>query len=189
VTSPGVACIVLGAGAGARFGAPKAGAELRPGVRFIDAVVATAAAAGADPIVAVLPAGFAPPVPARAVVNDRPQSEQIHSVRLGLAQLVSVSVSGALLWPVDHPYVTVESVLAVLDAARRTGAPIVIPAYAERRGHPAFFARDSWRELMTVPAGGARAVVRGYGGRVAHVAVPDEGVVRDVDTRDDLRGE
>ena len=70
-------CVVVAAGAGTRFGEPKAGALVRDGVRFIDAVVETARLAGADPIVVVVPAGFAAPPGVRAVVNADATGEQI----------------------------------------------------------------------------------------------------------------
>jgi CTP:molybdopterin cytidylyltransferase MocA len=181
-----VAAIIIGAGGGTRFGGPKAIATLADGRRFVDAVAQTAKDAGCDPIVAVLPPGVDPPAGVRVVRNATPASEQIASVRLGLAQLVSTPALATLLWPVDHPFVALESVLAVLDAARRTNAPIVIPEMTGRRGHPAFFHRDTWNSLMTVADGGARAVIRDYGDRVAGIAVRDAGVLRDIDTRADL---
>jgi len=183
-----VAAIIIGAGAGTRFGGPKAIATLSDGRRFVDAVAQMASDAGCDPIVAVLPPGVEPPPAVRVVRNARPGAEQITSVRLGLAQLVGTPAIAALLWPVDHPFVALESVLAVLDAARRTSAPIVIPEMDGRRGHPALFHRDTWRDLMTVEDGGARAVIRAYGDRVAGIAVCDAGVLRDIDTRADLDG-
>ena len=76
--------------------------------------------------------------------------------------------------------------MAVVDAARRTGAPIVVPVHDGRRGHPVWFARETWRELMTVTDGGARAVVRAYCERVHEVAVSDVGIARDIDTKADL---
>ena len=179
-------CVILAAGAGTRFGEPKAGALVREGVRFVDAVVETARLAGADPIVVVVPPGFAAPGGVRAVVNPNAAGEQIKSVRLGLGQLTNSTAVGALLWPVDHPFVRLESALAVIDAAKRTGAPIVIPTYEGRRGHPAWFVRDTWRELVTVADGGARAVVHADPTRVIEVSVTDAGVVRDVDTPADL---
>ncbi len=81
---------------------------------------------------------------------------------------------------------TLETVLAVIDGARRTGAPIVRPQFEGEHGHPVFFHRDTWRELMTVADGGARAVVHAYGTRVAHVDVRDRGVLRDIDLPSDL---
>jgi CTP:molybdopterin cytidylyltransferase MocA len=181
-----VAVVIVGAGAGTRFGGPKAEATLGDGRRFLDAIVETAKSAGLDPIVAVLPPGVAAPVGVRVVVNAKPASEQIVSARLGLAQLTNAPVSSALLWPVDHPFVNLESVLAIMDAARRTGAHIVIPTYESRRGHPAWFHRETWRELMTIPDGGARGVIHADPSRVAEVEVRDRGVLRDIDTRDDL---
>ena len=180
------ACIVLGAGAGTRFGVPKANAEARPGVTFLEAIVELAAHAEAEPIVAVVQRGMTAPAPARAVPSHDPRAEQISSLRLGLAQLANSAVPATLVWPVDHPFVALESVLALMDAHRRTGAPIVLPVYDGRRGHPALFARETWRELMTVADGGARTVVHAYGTRVHEVPVSDRGVLRDIDTRADL---
>ncbi|HLA90011.1 MAG TPA: NTP transferase domain-containing protein [Gemmatimonadaceae bacterium] len=181
-----VAAVIVGAGAGRRFGGPKAIATLSDGRRFLDAVSETAMHAGLDPIVAVLPPGVAAFPSVRVVVNPDPESEQIVSVRFGLAQLTSAPVIAAMIWPVDHPLVELESVLAVLDGARRTNAPIAVPVHEGRRGHPTFFHRDVWRELMTVADGGARAVLRTGRERVCEVEVPDRGVIRGINTREDL---
>lgn len=181
-----VALVIIGAGAGTRFGGPKAEAVLGDGRRFLDAIVETARDAMLDPIVAVLPPGVVAPAGVRVVVNAKPESEQIVSARLGLAQLTNAPVTSALLWPVDHPFVRLESVLAILDAARRTGAGIVVPVCESRRGHPAWFHRETWRELMTVAQGGARGVIHADPSRVREVNVLDRGVLRDIDTREDL---
>lgn len=153
----------------------------------MDAIAAVAADAGLAPIVAVLPPGIPEPPGAVAVANPDAKGEQVKSLRLGLSRLANSAVVGAVAWPVDHPFVTLETVLAILDAARRTGAPIVVPTHDDRRGHPVFFHRDTWRELLTVAGGGARAVVHAYGDRVATVRVRDAGVRRNVDTPADLR--
>lgn len=181
-----VAAVIVGAGAGTRFGGPKAIALLPDGRRFLDAVCATASDAGLSPIVAVLPPGIEPPAGVIAVANPRAEGEQVVSVRLGLSRLANHPVVGAIVWPVDHPFITLETAIAIVDCARRTGAPIVTPEFETRRGHPVFFHRDTWRELLTVPDGGARAVVRAYGSRVATVLVTDRGVRRNIDTPADL---
>lgn len=181
-----VAAVIVGAGAGKRFGGPKAIATLGDGRRFLDAVSETAMHAGLDPIVAVLPPGVAAFPSVRVVTNPDPTSEQIVSVRLGLAQLTNSPAIAAMVWPVDHPLVVLESVLAVLDGARRTNALIAVPVHEGRRGHPTFFHRDVWRELMTVAGGGARAVIRAGPERVCEVDVPDRGVIRGINTRGDL---
>ena len=181
-----IACVILAAGAGSRFGEPKGGAELRPGVRFVDAVAETARSAGAAPVIVVAPPGLPLPTGTIGVTNPDPRGEQIQSLRLGLAQLVSVAVGGALAWPVDHPFVDVAAVRSIMDAAKRTGAPIVLPVFEGRRGHPVYFSRDCWRDLATVREGGARAVVHARAAEIVEVSVNNIGVVRDIDTRADM---
>ena len=181
-----VGCVIVGVGAGTRFGEPKAGARLPDGRRFVDAVAETARDAGLSPIIAVLPPGIAAPAGTIGVVNAKPEGEQVLSLRLGLTQLANHPVVGAFAWPVDFPFVQLESLLAVLDAARRTGAPIVRPEIGTVHGHPVFFHRDTWRELLTVADGGARAVVHSYGDRTVQIAVRDPGVLRDIDHPSDL---
>ncbi|MGI9076317.1 MAG: nucleotidyltransferase family protein [Gemmatimonadaceae bacterium] len=179
-------CIVLAAGAGTRFGEPKACATLPSGERFLDVIVRAAAEAGAQPIIAVVPDGVLVPPPARTVRNRDSKGEQVVSVRLGLIQLVGTLVRGAFLWPVDHPFVVSESVIAMADAHRRTRAHIVLPTYKGRRGHPAFFDRGAWEELMTVESGGAQTVVRALGDRVYEVSVDDPGILQDIDIPSDM---
>ena len=178
--------VIIGAGAGKRFGGPKAVATLPDGRRFLDAVVETAVLANLSPVIAVLLPGVLAPAGLRVVVNSTSESEQIVSVRLGLAQLTNTPVEAALVWPVDHPFVQLDSILALLDGARRSNASIVVPTHDGRRGHPTFFHRDTWRELMTIGSGGARAVIQRPAQRVLEVPVPDAGVVHGINTRDDL---
>lgn len=181
-----VAAVIVGAGAGKRFGFPKALAQLPDGRRFVDVITDLLGTAGLDPIVAVLPSGVSAPTGARGVVNANPGSEQIASLRIGLAQLTNSTVVGAVVWPVDHPFVRLDSVLALLDGARRSGAHIVIPSHDGRRGHPTFFHREIWRELMTVQSGGARAVIQAVPQRVVEIAVLDGGVLRGINAPADL---
>jgi molybdenum cofactor cytidylyltransferase len=87
---------------------------------------------------------------------------------------------------VDHPYVAVTTAQAVVEGHRSTGAPIVVPVYEGKRGHPVLFARETWLDVMTAADGGARSVVHRYGDLVLEIAVDDPNVLRDVDTRADL---
>jgi CTP:molybdopterin cytidylyltransferase MocA len=181
-----VACAILAAGAGTRFGEPKAEARLPSGERFLDAVIRVATEAELNPIIAVVQPSVAVPSPARSVINAHPGSEQAASMRLALAQLSNDRAHAVIVWPVDHPFVLLSSVLALVDAFKRTRAPIVLPRYRDRRGHPVLFARETWQDLMTAPSGGARHVVHSRAADVVEVAVPDEGVTLDIDTRSDM---
>ena len=181
-----IACAVLAAGQGSRFGEPKALARLASGERFLDAVVRVATEGDLRPVLAVVQRGVAVPAPARAVINPNPKSDQVASLRLALVALANDQAEAVVVWPVDHPFVHLLSVLALVDAFKRTRAPIVLPVHEGRRGHPVLFARTVWLELMTTSTGGARTVVHAHAAEVVEVAVPDEGITRDIDTRSDM---
>lgn len=180
------ACVVLAAGAGKRFGRPKAEALLPDGTTFLVAVARTAKEAGADPVVVVIPAGRGAPRGTSAVTNPDPASEQIDSLRLGLQQLADGAAAGTLVWPVDCPLVRSETVSAVLRAAEATAAPIAVPTSAGRRGHPTYFARSTWPQLMAAGAGGARQVLRMRARELVEVPVDDPGILHDIDSVIDL---
>ena len=185
MTEQRVGCVILGAGAGTRYGEPKAGAEVSMGVRFVDQIVATAREGGIADIVAVMHPDVLPPADVRSIVNPRPTSQQIVSLRLGLAQLVNVPVTGALVWPVDHPHVTTSTITALLEFIRNRAPLIARPAFEGKHGHPVYFSRDIWRELVTVADGGAREVVHKNAAEAHEIAVDDRGVIRDMNTKSD----
>ena len=184
-----VGCVILAAGAGTRFGEPKAGALLSDGTRFVDAIAESARSAGIEDIIVVMHPSLTAPQGVRTVINREPTSEQIASLRLGLAQLVNVPAKGTLVWPVDHPFVRDTTVVKLLDFVRRSNPLIAVPLHEGRRGHPGYFSRNVWRELATVTEGGAKAVMRQFASEVAEVVVNDAGVLRNIDSRKDLESD
>ena len=128
------------------------GGEPAPDAR-VDDVVAIAHDAGAEPIVAVVGRGVEVAPPARRVDRPRPARDDESALRVGVSQLTNSSVNGALLWPAYEAHASLEGVLAVIDLARRGGAPIVVPVHGDERLAPAFVVRDLWRELLTTPGG------------------------------------
>jgi CTP:molybdopterin cytidylyltransferase MocA len=100
---------------------------LPSGERFLDAVVRVATEAGLSPIVTVVQPSVEVPAPAVTVTNSQPRSEQSASLRLALARLANDAAHAVIMWPVDHPFVLLGSVLALVDAFKRTRAPIVPP--------------------------------------------------------------
>jgi len=189
------AAVVLAAGAGTRLGGV-AKALLPIGDRtFLARIVATAAAAGvpAARVVVVVGAPFADSVAAeaarlgaRVVVNPDPARGMGSSVAVGFAALGEADGEVALLWPVDHPAVTVATVARVL--AEAADVDVVVPRRDGRGGHPAAVARPVWTALAgaSEAPGGARSVLHDPRWRRREVEVDDPGVVRDVDNREDV---
>ncbi len=88
-----------------------------------------------------------------------------------------------------HECVIVENPLErLLEAHRRTGAPAVVPSFAERRGHPVVWDQALFPELATSEAAtryGARAVLAAHEQDLVTVAVDDPAVIDDLNTPED----
>lgn len=190
-----VAGIVLAAGVSSRMGAPKPLLDAG-GMTFAARLVATLAEGGCDPVVVVGASGsgaLAEEVDrghAVLVVNPGGRGGQIGSLRAALDHLeASADPPAAVAFtPVDNPFVAPDTVAALLDAWRASGAAIVLPRCDGERGHPVVadtsIAGEFRREGLPE---GARTVVRRDPGRVLEVEVADPGVADDLDTPERYR--
>ena len=68
-----------------------------------------------------------------------------------------------------------------------TGGPIVVPVFKGQFGHPVGFAANYFDELSALTGDkGAKPVMNANAGKLIEVAVDDPGVLKDVDTPEDL---
>jgi molybdenum cofactor cytidylyltransferase len=121
------------------------------------------------------------------VRNPDPSRGMASSVALGFAELLRIAkphVEAAYLWPVDHPYVRERTVADLMIF--RAGNEVAVPRYQGRGGHPPLIARSVWPALAACAdnPGGARAVLAER--RATWIEVDDPGVLRDIDTPEDL---
>lgn len=87
----------------------------------------------------------------------------------------------------DMPYVRGDTIRA-LARALEDGALIAMPVTAGRRGNPVGFSVALEAELLALTGDeGARSVVRRHAAEVVEVECYDPGILRDIDTREDLR--
>ena len=122
------------------------------------------------------------------VENPDLAAEAIGSLRAALAALQPIRPSGIVAWPVDLPHVRVATLERLLEAHRRTGAPAVVPTFAERRGQPVVWDQALFPELATSAAAtrhGARAVLAAHERDVLTVTVDDPAVIDDLNTPED----
>lgn len=199
---PPVGGIILAAGRSTRMGRPKPLLEL--GDRsFLDACVSLLRQGGCAAVVTVLAAAAEREEEVRAraagaivVRNEAVRSEQVDSLRLGLEALeageedgrVDGPLEAALVLPVDHPLVAVDTVRILLSEGTAHPDAIVRPIHGGRPGHPTLFPRSLWPALgdPELPRG-ARSVVESPGTRTVDVDVADPGVVADIDTPEAYR--
>ena len=174
------------------MGSPKALLRDFDGRPFVGRIVSTLLAAGLDDVVVVTGSqheaiaaalamdGLSERV--RLARNPDPSRGQLSSIWTGL-DARSAGTEGLLLTLVDVPLLATSTVCAVVDAWRRTRAPIVRPIVDGRRGHPVIFDREVFDELRAAPLdAGARAVVRAHWHDAVDVPVDDRDCLIDVDT-------
>ena len=108
------------------------------------------------------------------------------SLIAGLDAIDAPLLEAVLVTPVDVPLVTPATVAAVINAWRRTHAPIVRPVNGDRHGHPVIFDRSVFADLRSAnPNIGAKAVFATHRDRVLNVEVTDAGAFEDIDTPED----
>jgi len=160
------------------------------GRTFLGRTVEALAGGGCDPVLVVVAdaedalAEEAARTGAVVLLNPEPGEGPITSLRIALAALDG-SVRGVAYLPVDHPMVRAGTVRTLLEAARGGEAPLTIPTFESKRGHPAIFDRSLFAELLDPDLeGGAKTVVHRHLHEALLVDVDDEGVVIDIDTPD-----
>jgi CTP:molybdopterin cytidylyltransferase MocA len=180
-----VAGLVLAAGAGRRFGRPKALVEWQ-GDRLVERAVRVLVEGGCAPV-SVVAGAAALDVPGAAVVtNDEWRSGMASSLRAGLAALPD-DADAVVVSLVDQPGITSEAVRRVV-AGLGEGRPAVVATYMTVPRNPVALDRSVWPEVMSEAVGdeGARTWLRRHPEAVTRVECADVASAHDIDTPADL---
>jgi nicotine blue oxidoreductase len=142
--------LVLAAGAGRRYGEPKAGV-LWQGERLVDRAIRLLHQAGCEDVIVVLGAWVAPLDDCRSIVNPHWSSGMASSLRCGLGAMAGASMDDlappmrAVITLVDLPGLTAEAILRV----RSRHESLVAACYSGHRGHPVLIGEEHWLGLKT----------------------------------------
>jgi molybdenum cofactor cytidylyltransferase len=157
------------------------------GRTFLERVIHAHRAGGCSRVLVALPtlngplAAKAIEAGAQVVKNPAPEEGPIGSLRASL-RVLDDSVEGVSFCPVDQPLIHEDTVRTLVDTFRQSGAPLVVPTFNGKRGHPVLFRRTLFEELLneTLPEG-ARTVVLKHRDKAVSVPVEDEGTIIDID--------
>lgn len=187
-----IAAVVLAAGESTRFGSCKQLLDWY-GKPLLTHVTDVALSAGCRPVVAVL--GCQAPEtlvaigdrPVRKLMNWRWEEGLGTSVQTGLAG-VPPEVEAALFLQGDQPLVTAELLQAMVDRFEESGASIIYPTHAGKRGTPVLFARRLFSELSRIEGDeGGRRLIDRYPEEAETIEVSNPDVLMDVDTPQDYQ--
>jgi molybdenum cofactor cytidylyltransferase len=186
-----LAAVILSGGASRRMGSPKALVSYQ-GASFLEHLLSVTRhpAIGARRVVLGPDADAISEqvalTPGEVVVNEDWELGQLSSIHAALRSLPP-GTDGMLLCPVDHPLVSAALVNNLIVTFLETRAPVVLPTFEGRRGHPVIFAAAVYEELLRAPLEtGARAVVWAHKNEVQEVSTMEEGCVLNLNDPDVL---
>lgn len=185
--------VVLAAGESSRFEAGNKLLEPVDGRPMVVCVAATACESSLDDIVAVV--GYEADAVANALGdlplsirrNDEYTDGQSTSVARGVEHAREADWDAAVFLLGDMPFVRRGTVDRLVEAYLAGEGSIVAPRYEGTRGNPVLFDACHFDRLAAVTGDrGGRELVASHDG-TRFVETDDSGVVRDIDSREDLR--
>jgi molybdenum cofactor cytidylyltransferase len=184
------------AGASRRMGRPKLLLPFGEGT-IVGALVASLRAAGVETIALVTAPGdtalqeWARAAGVLAAVNPEPERGMLSTIRAGIAALggaAALAMAGEtlLVSPADLPSVRPETIAEVVRRREAASAPLALPVWQGRHGHPLAIAPELIAEIGTLdPAVGLKQLRDRHAAATLWIEVDDPGAVEDVDTPED----
>ncbi len=187
-----IAAIVLAAGTSSRMGETK---QLLPfgDSTVLEQTLKNLQASKVDEIVLVLGAAAetiqqqlsASSKDLKTVFNPDYGEGMSSSLRKGLSA-VGKDIAAALIVLADQPFIQPATFNQIIDHYRHSQARIVIPTHDGTRGNPVLLDRSIFPEVMALKGDtGFRAIFGQNQDEIAKVEVKDQGVLLDIDSRDD----
>jgi molybdenum cofactor cytidylyltransferase len=189
-----VAGVVLAAGRSSRMGRTNKLLADVQGLPMVRRVTETALQAGLDPVVVVVGHDAAEVrdalegLPIRLLDNPAFAQGLSTSVGAGIGA-VEKEAEGAMVLLGDMPWVSVEDLRALMQAfSPEEGRGICVPVVGGRRGNPVLWSARHFAALCSLQGDvGGRGLMAGHADDVWEVRVPDDGVLRDIDTPEGLQ--
>ncbi len=127
-------------------------------------------------------------LPVRLVLNKDYEKGQSSSVKAGLREVVEVA-QAILILPGDIAMIDPRSINLVISEYAHKKKPIVIAAHQGRPGHPILLDGKLFKEIENISEHtfGLKAVLRNHERDVQLIEAGSANVLRDVDTREDLK--
>jgi molybdenum cofactor cytidylyltransferase len=182
-----ISTIILAAGESKRMGQPK---MLLPWGKstVLQTVITTFQAAGIRDIL-VVTGGAHSQVDAlvgqsvQIIFNENfARGEMLSSIQTGLNGKKSES-RAVLIALGDQPQVQVISIQKILQEYKQTNAPLIVPSYQMRRGHPWLVAWKLWDEILNIPVGEtSREFLNRHARDIHYVQLDTPTILQDLDT-------
>ena len=166
---PDIIAIIPASGKGSRFGSPKAEALLE-GKTFAETIIETLKAAGLRSI---------------HLASYADTDDMLATLRRARRELKDSGAAGYLIFPVDFPFVTADSVLRMIACFRKMPDKVVRPLHKGKPGHPVII--PAALDLEQPDNGkGLRGIIQASAMTIHDLDVNDPGILRNINTPKDM---
>jgi molybdenum cofactor cytidylyltransferase len=185
-----ISAIILGAGKGSRIGTPKLMLEIN-NKSFVNVIIDKVRCAGIEDICCTVNDDTFKWAKeniddCKIAVNPEPEKGMISSVYYGTMKLEECD--GVLVIPVDHPFVEVDTYKSLISEFEKNNNSVIKPGYEGKSGHPVlvpykiavFVSKESF-------SGGLKEVIKKSGLKQIYVEVNDKGILKNINTKEDLK--
>jgi molybdenum cofactor cytidylyltransferase len=109
------------------------------------------------------------------------------SIHKGL-QVMDPRSEGILISLGDQPFLKTRTINVLIHAFHQRKGEIVVPSFRRVKGHPVIFHRKYEKELLKLRGDtGGKPILLKYSKRIKTIPVRSEGVIKDIDTREEYQ--
>lgn len=171
--------LILSGGQGKRFGIPKALAIFN-GETFLDTILSKCLSLDLDTYVVINPQvdKLLPQNRSFTTILGDSNKDMYDSIMKGIHHIKDFSK--LIIWPVDHPFVSIDSVKSLLES--NSEDKFIVPSFSGRLGHPIVFPNSAIAYLQQCKS--LKELTQQIG-RVI-VEVNDSGILHNINKKEDL---
>jgi molybdenum cofactor cytidylyltransferase len=186
-----ITALILAAGASRRMGQPKLALPWGD-TTVLGHVIHTIRDAGVDDLLVVIGGGgeavesVCRTERVRAVIPGALAADtMLGSLQAGLVEM-PLSAGAALIALGDQPQIEQTTTRTIAQCYSNSGAPIIVPSYGMRRGHPWLVSRAFWQEILDLkPPDTAREFLARHALDIRYVEVNSSSILQDLDSPED----
>jgi molybdenum cofactor cytidylyltransferase len=183
--------IILAGGLSTRMGKPKQLIKIGNST-FLEIIFRNHVSSGVDNVIVVVPEFLKDDVKRLDLKNTTiimrgPELvNPIDSLKFAV-RYISENTDSFFVHPVDFPLVRAETIKLLIKTYRKTGNAIIKPIFNNKGGHPILLKCSLITEILVASSDiGLREIIRKDPARVYNLVVDDLGVIKNINTKEDL---
>ena len=100
-----------------------------------------------------------------------------------------INSDAVLITPADIPFIPTNVINTLITYYERSKPKILIPTCNERKGHPILISSELYSEILSISEElrGLKEITTKFQDEIDYLSFEEKGIIRDIDTKEDLR--